>query len=192
MLPALVVLVLVVLVLVGLVAWLYRALGVGGLVLGFVLLAAAAAAGLRRPRGVVRRRGGHYTAGELARLDDRGLTLAAARMLRRDGWRVVDLTEDGRSRLYARGRGGRQLDVGFRSVTTSDHGDGEGGAAPLREAGRPGVDRLLRVIVHRGSFSRADVLWASRQGGVYLLDNSQLQRWASGDPLDSLGLPPAG
>ncbi|MFI2764307.1 hypothetical protein ACH5A3_36565 [Streptomyces echinatus] len=164
-------------------------LGVGGLALGVVLLAAAGTAGWRLRRAVVRRRGGHYTAAELARLDDQGLAVAAARMLRRDGWRVTDLTEQGRPRLYARDRWGRELDVAFRPVGTADEDEGVSRPAPLREAGRPGVDRLVRVVVHLGGFSRADVLWASRQGGVHLLDGQQLQRWAGGAPLDDLGLP---
>lgn len=173
-----------------LLAWLYRALGVGGLVLGVVALAVAAAAGLRLHRSVARRRSGHYTAAELARLDDPGLAVATARMLRRDGWRVVDLTaREGRPRLYARDRRGRELDVAFRPVATADEDEVAGGPAPLREAGRPGVDRLIRVVVHLGAFSRADVLWASRQGGVHLLDGHQLQRWADGATLDDLGLP---
>ncbi|MFI9824585.1 hypothetical protein ACIHFC_29650 [Streptomyces sp. NPDC052013] len=191
-LPAFVGLGLAVLAPVLLLAWLYRALGVGGLALGAALLAAAAAVGLRWRRTVVRRRGGHYTPAELARLDDRGLVVAAARMLRRDGWRVVDLTaREGRPRLYARDRRGRELDVAVRPVASAaatDEDEGATGPAPLREAGRPGVDRLIRLVVHLGTFSRADVLWASRQGGVHLLDGRQLQRWASGATLDDLGL----
>ncbi|MFD0501877.1 hypothetical protein ACFQ0G_01025 [Streptomyces chiangmaiensis] len=49
---------------------------------------------------------------------------------------------------------------------------------------------MTRVVIHLGGFSRADVIWASRQGGVHLLDGRQLQRWASGESLDDLGLPP--
>ncbi|WP_234336252.1 hypothetical protein [Streptomyces sp. NRRL S-1022] len=190
-LPGFVGLVLAVLAPVLLLVWFYRALGVGGLVLGVVLLAAAAAVGVRWRRAVVRRRGGHYTAAELTRLDDQGLAVAAARMLRRDGWRVVDLTaREGRPRLYARDRRGRELDVAFRPVASSAATDeDEGVPAPLREAGRPGIDRLIRVVVHLGGFSRTDVLWASRQGGVQLLDGRQLQRWAAGESLDDLGLP---
>ncbi|MFJ2008453.1 hypothetical protein [Streptomyces chartreusis] len=168
-----------------LLAWLYRTFGGVGLLLGVVGLAAAGAAGWR----VVRRRGGHYTPAELARLDDPGLVVAAARMLRRDGWHVTDLTEQGPPRLYARDRGGRELDVAFRPVAAADEDEGTPGAAPLREAGRSGVDRFVRVVVHRGSFSREDVRWASRQGGVHLLDGRQLQRWAGGASLDDLGLP---
>ncbi|MFF8432438.1 hypothetical protein ACF07Y_46470 [Streptomyces sp. NPDC016566] len=190
MLPAFVGLGLAVLAPVVLLVWLYRTLGVGGLVLGVVLIAVATTAGLRLRRTVVRRRGGRYTPDELARLDDQGLAVAAARILRRDGWRVVDLTvREGRPRLYARDRQGRELDVAFRPVVTSDEDEGMSGPAPLREAGRPRGDRLTRVVVHLGGYSRADVLWASRQGGVHLLDGRQLQRWADGDTLDELGLP---
>lgn len=172
-----------------LLAWLYRAFGVSGLVLGVALLAAAGTAGTRWRRAVARRRGGHYTTDELARLDDHGLAVAAARMLRRDGWHVVDLTEPGRPRLYARDpRGRRELDVAFRPVATADEDEGSTGPAPLRETGRPGVDHLIRVVIHLGTFSRADVLWASRQGGMHLLDGHQLQCWAAGTPLDELGL----
>ncbi|MEU9056448.1 hypothetical protein AB0D37_39690 [Streptomyces sp. NPDC048384] len=172
-----------------LLAWLYRTFGVAGLVLGVALLASSGTAGWHWRRAVVRRRGGHYTPAELARLDDPGLVVAAARMLRRDGWHVIDLTERGQPRLYARDRRGRELDVGFRPLATADEDEGTPGAAPLREAGRSGVDRLVRVVVHRGNFSRADVRWASRQGGVHLLDGHQLQRWAVGASLDDLGLP---
>ncbi|MFI9825917.1 hypothetical protein ACIHFC_37050 [Streptomyces sp. NPDC052013] len=170
--PGFIVLGLAVLAPVLLLAWLYKALDVGGLALGVILLAAAVAAGWRLRRTVVRRRGGHYTAAELAQLNDHGLAAAAARMLRRDGWRVVDLTvREGRPRLYARDRRGRKLDVAFRPVASAAATDeGARGPAPLRDAGRPGVDRLIRVVVHLGGFSRADVLWASRQGGVHLLD----------------------
>ncbi|MEV6057773.1 hypothetical protein [Streptomyces sp. NPDC052107] len=193
MLPAFVGLGLAVLVPVPLLVWLYRALGVGGLVLGVVLVAAAATAGLRVHRVVVRRRGGRYTAAELVRLDDQGLAVAAARMLRRDGWKVVGLTaRQGRSRLYARDARGRELDVAFRPVATADEDESAtvSWPAPLREAGRPGIDGLIRVVVHRGGYSRADVLWPSRQGGVQLLNGLQLQRWADGATLDELGLPP--
>ncbi|MEU5927092.1 hypothetical protein ABZ817_26435 [Streptomyces antimycoticus] len=73
-------------------------------------------------------------------------------------------------------------------MATADDEEDTSGLAPLREAGRPGVDRLTRVVVHLGGFSRTDVLWASRQGGVHLLDGHQLQQWAAGVSLDDLGL----
>ncbi|MGW5062810.1 hypothetical protein ACWEQ2_36830 [Streptomyces sp. NPDC004096] len=124
---------LAVLALVLLLMWLYRAFGVVGLVVGSVLLAAAGTAGRHLRRAVVRRRGGRYTAAELARLDDRSLVVAATRMLRRDGWEVVDLTaRKGRPRLYARDRRGRELDVAFRPVSTAGEDETVSGPAPLR------------------------------------------------------------
>jgi hypothetical protein len=192
-LPGFVGLGLAVLVPVLLLVWLYRAVGVGGLGLSVVLVAAAATAGQRVHRVVLRRRGGRYTPAELARLDDQGLAVAVARMLRRDGWRVIDLTaRQGRPRLYARDARGRELDVAIRPVATADEDEGAtaDGPAPLREVGRPGVDGLIRIVVHLGSFSRADVLWASRQGGVQLLAAHKVRRWAAGETLDVLGLPP--
>lgn len=172
-----------------LLAWLFRAFGIGGLMLGVVLLATAGTAGWRARQTAVRRRGGYYTAAELARLDDHGLTLAASRMLQRDGWEVVDLSsQEGQPRLYARDGRGRELDMAFRPVATANEGEGTSGPAPLRDVGRPSVDRLTRVVVHLGSFSNEDVRWASRQGGVHLLGGHQVQRWAAGDTLDALGL----
>jgi len=168
-------------------AWLYRALGAGGL----VLLAAATVVGWRWRRVAVRRRGGIYTPAELAALDEHGLAVAAERMLQRDGWHVISMPDAGRPRLYARDRGGRQLDVGFPPAdeATADEDTLAGPAPTLREAGRPGGDNLIRVVVNRGSYSRADVLWASRQGGVHLVDGRQLQQWAAGTSLNNLGLP---
>lgn len=171
-----------------LLAWLHRALGVGGLVLGVAVLAAATAVGVRWRRAVVRRRGGVYTSAEVAVLDEHGLAAAAERMLRRDGWHVIAMPDEGRPRLYARDRGGRQLDVAFRPADEAPTDEGAR-PAPLREAGRPGVDKLLRVVISRGAYSRTDVLWASRQGGVHLVDGRQLQQWAAGTSLDDLGLP---
>ncbi|MFD4764028.1 hypothetical protein ACFWOJ_35925 [Streptomyces sp. NPDC058439] len=168
--------------------WLHRALGVGGLVLGVVLLATALVAGLRWRQAAARRHSGIYTPAELAALDDRGLAAAAERMLRRDGWHVIAMPDGGQPRLYARDRGGRQLDIGFRPADEVVDEDAPTGPAPLREAGRPGIDNLIRVVVSRGSYSRADVLWASRQGGVHLVDSRQPQQWAAGAPLDNLGL----
>jgi hypothetical protein len=133
----------------------------------------------------VRRRGGHYTTEELARLDDRGLVEATARMLERDGWRVADLSlQKARLRLYARDRHGRELDVSFRPVAAG--GEDAHRPATVRETARPGADRPVRLIVHLGGFSRAEVLWASRQDDVHLLDGRQLRRWAAGTPLDGL------
>jgi hypothetical protein len=157
----------------------YRWLGWPGLVLfGAVVLVVAvpAAAARRRARG-------RYTARELAGLDVQGLSLAAARFLRRDGWEVVVAPYQGRPRLWAT-RAGRVLDVTFREP--SEPAEQEPGPAPLREAGRPAVDAIVRLVVSTGAYSRGDVLWASRQGGVVLLDGRGLRRWATGGPL---GLP---
>ncbi|MFF8882651.1 hypothetical protein [Streptomyces flaveolus] len=172
-------------------AWLYRALGAGGLVLGVLLLAAATVVGSRWRRAAVRRRGGIYTPAELTALDEHGLAVAAERMLQRDGWHVISMPDAGRPRLYARDRGGRHLDVGFRPADeASAHEDTLVGPAPtLRETGRPGVEGLIRVVVSRGTYSRTDVLWASRQGGVHLVDGRLLRQWAAGTSLNGLGLP---
>ncbi|MFD0371140.1 hypothetical protein [Streptomyces sp. NPDC127114] len=156
--------------------WLYRVLGIEGLVLGVALLAAATTVGLRWHRAVVRRRGGIYTPAEIAVLDDQVLAAAAERILRRDSWHVISMPDQGRPRLYARDRAGRQLDVAFRPDNMApDDEDAPAGPAPLREAGRPGIDNLIRVVISRGSYSRTDVVWASRQGGVHLVDGRQLQ-----------------
>jgi hypothetical protein len=172
-------------------AWLYRALGAGGLVLGVILLAAATVVGWRWRRVAVRRRGGIYTPAELTALDELGLAVAAERMLQRDGWHVISMPDAGRPRIYARDRGGRRLDVGFRPAgeESVDEDTLDSPAPTLTDAGRPGVDSPIRVVVSRGSYSRADVLWASRRGGVHLVDGRRLRQWAAGTSLDDLGLP---
>ncbi|MFJ4536619.1 hypothetical protein ACIP39_11705 [Streptomyces tibetensis] len=45
------------------------------------------------------------------------------------------------------------------------------------------------MVISPGSYSRTDVLWASRQGGVHLVDGRQLQQWAAGTSLNDPGLP---
>ncbi|MGC9539050.1 hypothetical protein [Streptomyces sp. UG1] len=167
-----------------LLVWLQRRYGVAGVALGVGLLTVIAVVGLRLRRGVVRRRGGRYTPQELDLLDERGLAEAVARILRRDGWRVVDLTlTKGRRRLHARDRQGRRLDVRFRAEET---GEGEDSPATLVEPGDPDADSTAQVIIHPGGFSRAETRWASLQGNVHLVDGGQLQRWARGVPLDEL------
>jgi hypothetical protein len=184
-LPSFVGLGLVPLALVLLLSGLDRAFGATGLVIGVLLSAVAVIVGLRLRRTFVRRRGGRYTAEELARLDDRGLVEATARILERDGWRVADLSlRKGRMRLYARDRDGRELDVTFRPVAADDE-DARWPAA-VREASRPGAEQPGRVIVHRGGFSHAEVRWASRHTDVHLVDGRQLRRWAAGTSLDGL------
>ncbi|MET7621775.1 hypothetical protein ACWC5O_44895 [Streptomyces sp. NPDC001450] len=167
--------------------WMYERLGVLGLVLSIAILVGLAVTLVRWRQAVARRRGGIYSAAQLSDLDEHGLAVAAQRFLRRDGWHVVSVPFKGRPRLSARDRTGRQLDVTFRPPGAS--AEGEPGRAPLREAGRQGVDRIIRVMVNPGSYSRTDVLWASRQGGVHLLDGVQLRQWAAGASLDDLGLP---
>ncbi|QOV41310.1 hypothetical protein IM697_27075 [Streptomyces ferrugineus] len=183
-LPAFAGLGLAVLVPVFLLVWLHRGFGVAGLAIGVGVLAAIALVALRLRRGVVRRRGGRYTAQELALLDERGLAEAVGRILRRDGWRVVDLTlTKGRRRLHARDRQGRRLDVRFRAEETAE---AEDSPATLVEPGEPDADSTVQVIVHPGSFSRAETRWASLQEDVRLVDGGRLQRWARGVPLDEL------
>ncbi|MEV5147176.1 hypothetical protein [Streptomyces sp. NPDC052727] len=184
-LPSFVGLGLVLLALVLLAGRLSRAFGATGPLMCALLSVVAATVGLRLRRRFLRRRGGRYTAQELARLDDRGLVEATTRMLERDGWRVADLSlRKGRMRLYARDDQGRALDVRFRPVATAD----EDAPWPetVREAVRPGTERPGRLIVHRGDFSHAEMRWASRQTDVHLVDGRRLRRWAAGTPLDSL------
>ncbi|MFF9492798.1 hypothetical protein [Streptomyces flaveolus] len=189
-LPAFTGLALTVAGLVAALAWLYRALGAGALLLGVILLAAATAVGSRWRRAAVRRRGGIYTPAELTALDEHALAVAAQRMLQRDGWHVISMPDAGRPRLYAHD-GGRHLDVGFRPADeTPAHEDTLAGPAPtLRETGRPGIDNLIRVVISPGSYSPTDTLRASHQHGVHLIDGRLLRQWATGTPLHSLGLP---
>lgn len=186
-LPGAVLLALAVTVPVAFLTWLSLRLGVLGLVLGLVLLGAGAVPLVRWRRAAARRRGGVYLPAELAGLDGHALAVAVGRMLRRDGWHVISAPFEGRPRLSATDRSGRQLDVVFRS-------DPKGpGATPLRDVGRLGVDRVLRVVVTTGSYGRADVLWAARQGGVYLVDGAVLADWAAGTTAAAaLGLSPSG
>lgn len=161
----------------------YRLAGIGVPLGALVVVAVAAPAAVRRHRPLARRRLGFYTPEELAELDTAGLALAVSRMLRRDGWRVLPQrrTED-RVRVRARDGRGQRLEVAFRPV-----------AEPLPDeevpsrAGRPGgPGPPIRLVVHRGAFTRRDVQWARRQGGVRLIDGSCLRRWAHGTPLNEL------
>ncbi|MET9407541.1 hypothetical protein ABZX90_17520 [Streptomyces sp. NPDC002935] len=164
----------------------YRVAGIGVPLGALVLLAVAAPAAVRRHRPLARRRLGFYTAEELAELDTQGLALAVSRMLRRDGWRVLPprRTEDGvRVRLRARDGRGHRLVVAFRPVAEPLPDED----APSRSGRTGGSGPPLRLVVHRGAFSRRDVQWARRQGGVRLIDGSCLRRWAHGTPLNELG-----
>lgn len=168
---------------------LHRAFGTPGLLLGLLLLTLAASVGLRLGRRAARRRKGRYTTRELARLDDRGLVEATARMLERDGWSVADLTlRRGRTRLYARDRHGRTLDVSFRSDTAAEEDAGLAATRveTVRQTIPPEAEHPRQVVIHRGKFSRAEVLQASRRDDVHLVDGRMLRRWAAGTPLDEL------
>lgn len=171
-----------------LLAWFHRTLGFGGLVLGVLLLTVAGAVVrvLRRP--VVRRRSGRYTPAEIAVLDDRALRLATARILRRDGWHVTDVSMRDRPRLYARDAQGRRLDVTFRPVETPAE-ERNAPAPTLRWAAvRDDTASVVRVVVQPGVLSPADLRRASRPGGVRLVDGRRLRHWANGATLEQLGL----
>lgn len=187
--PAFAVLVLLVAAPLGFVGWLWSVLEWGGLVLGLLVVGGVTVVLVRWRRAVARRRSGFYTAEELARLDHDGLAEAVGWMLRRDGWRVRSEPWQGKPRLFARDRGGRRLDVTLR--TDEAAAEDTPAPAPLRRVGTAGYFGMWQLIVSRGSYSRTDVLWSSRQGGCLLLDGRQLQAWAAGTALNDLvGLPP--
>ncbi|MET8859994.1 hypothetical protein [Streptomyces sp. NPDC004579] len=162
----------------------YRVAGIGVPVAALAVLAVVTPAAVRRHRPTARRRLGFYTPEELSELDTQGLALAVSRMLRRDGWRVQQArATEGRVRVRARNGQGHRLEVAFRPVAeplpdedTPSHSGRPGGPAPP-----------LRIVVHRGAFTRRDVQWARRQGGVRLIDGSCLRHWAHGTPLNELG-----
>ncbi|WP_143670322.1 hypothetical protein [Streptomyces antimycoticus] len=185
MAPAFVVLGFALVVLLSGLVWLYGRLSWPGLLLGLVLLAGLAVPLVRRRRAVLRRRRGYYRWGELQHRDEQGLAEAAARMLRRDGWRVRYEPWEGTPRLLCRDESGRRLDVTFRPGNGTDDGT-TSAPAPLRAAGPAGLGDEIRLVVSTGAFSRGDVLWSSRQGGVHLLDGHQLQQWADGTSLGVL------
>ncbi|MET7568385.1 hypothetical protein ABZT04_07760 [Streptomyces sp. NPDC005492] len=182
-LPALLVVALVVCGIVAGLAVTYRVLGTGALAGGLALLALVAAAVVRHHRPLARRRLGYYTPEEIADLDVEGLALAVSRMLRRDGWRALARPDSlGQPRVRARNRLGHRLDVAFRPVAEPLPDE----EAPTRTARSAGSGPHLRLVVHRGTFSRRDVQWARRQGGVQLIDGTRLRRWAHGTPLHRL------
>ncbi|MFD8706857.1 hypothetical protein ACFV1W_30355 [Kitasatospora sp. NPDC059648] len=161
------------------------ALGVGGLLVVLAVLGALAAAVVRRRAVVARRRAGRYTEAELQQLaDPHAVARATARMLRRDGWRVRSIPWQGTPRLMARDQHGRLLEVTVRPVDSA--GDATPAPAPLRRVGTTVNGGVLRLVVSLGRYSRQDVLWASRQGGVFLLDGQQLAAWGAGTTLSHL------
>ncbi|MFF3849022.1 hypothetical protein [Streptomyces sp. NPDC002328] len=156
-----------------------RTVGVWVPVLAVVALAAVVVVAVRRSRRPTRRRGGRYTAEELAELDMPALALAVARMLRRDGWRVLPPPAHDVPHLAARDGRGRLIDVVFRPV--AEPLPGEETACSCRLPGRPAP--RVRLVVHRGTFTHRDEVWAARQGNTYLIDGARLQLWARGTPL---------
>lgn len=183
MLPALAAVVLAACGVVAGLAVAYRVLGTGALLAGSALLAVVTAAAVRHHRPLARRRLGYYTPEEIAELDVQGLALAVSRMLRRDGWRVLSRPDaQGRPRVRAHNRLGQRLEVAFRPVAEPLPGE----EAPTRSVRRASSGPHLRLVVHRGTFSRRDVQWARRQGGIQLIDGPRLRRWADGTPLHRL------
>ncbi|MFF1442037.1 hypothetical protein [Streptomyces sp. NPDC058295] len=174
-------------------ALVYREFGGPACALLLAPLAVVAAVLRRLSRRPARRRGGYYTAQELAELDMPELVLAVARMLRRDGWRVLPPPRHDTHHLAARDGRGRLLDVAFRPVAEPlpDEESACSCRARLRVRGRAGPP--LRLVVHRGTFTHRDEVWASREPHTYLIDGPRLQLWACGTPLAQLagGLVPS-
>jgi hypothetical protein len=158
-------------------------------VLGVVLVAVVYLGGLVRAvlwRGaVVRRRRGHYTAAELARLGELQLPALVRSLLRRDGWQTVLAPHDGHPRILG-------TDVVFRLAGTRESPQSSGPrSAVLRAVGTRSHDGVIRLVVALDPFPRDDVLWASRQGGLHLVDGELIRRWADGEPVQQLlGLGP--
>lgn len=159
----------------------HRTLGPAALAAPALLCALAVPFLLQRRRPAARRRRGRYTEREIAELDTRGLALAVARMLRRDGWTVrLPPGDHVRPCVRARHPRGHRLEVAFRPV-----------AEPLpdeepRPVPRTGARAPVRLIVHRGDFGCRDRRWASGRANIRLLDGTLLRRWADGAPLDEL------
>ncbi|MEU4877861.1 hypothetical protein [Streptomyces sp. NPDC021608] len=157
---------------------------------GALTLAPLVVAGVvvhRRSRRPARLRGGYYTAQEPAELDTPALVLAVARMLRRDGWRVSSPARHDALHLAARDERGRRLDVAFRPVA-EPLPDEEACSCRTRPRSRPRGPTAppLRLVVHRGTFTHRDEVWAAREGHTYLIDGPRLRLWAHGTPLAQL------
>ncbi|MER5399289.1 hypothetical protein [Streptomyces sp. NPDC002599] len=187
MLPALAVVVVLLCAIVAGVAVGYRVAGIGVPIGVLAVLAVVTPAVVRRHRPLARRRLGFYTPEELAELDTQGLALAVSRMLRRDGWRVLpQRRSEARVRVRARDGRGHRLEVAFRPVAEPLPDED----TPSRSGRTGGPGPPLRLVVHRGAFTRRDVQWARRQGGVRLIDGPCLRRWAHGTPLNELSNSP--
>ncbi|MFF5185985.1 hypothetical protein ACFY30_19795 [Streptomyces sp. NPDC000345] len=190
-LPALALLVVAVCAVVVGLALVSRAFGGWACVPFLVAFALAAEALRRRSRPLARRRGGRYTAKELAELDMPALVLAVARMLRRDGWRVLAPSRHDAPHLAARDRRGRLLDVAFRPVAEPLPGEEDACSCRARLPERVRTGPALRLVVHRGTFTHRDEVWAARQGNTCLIDGPRLLLWARGTPLAQLAVGPA-
>ncbi|MER5950341.1 hypothetical protein ABT127_30290 [Streptomyces sp. NPDC001904] len=163
---------------------LYRAFGLGAVALALVLVWAS----LRGSRVPVQCRRGLYTPAGLSRLDRRGLAGAVERMLGRDGWQVTDLTERARRAALRRDAHGRELDEVVQAMIDISLGANvTGDGAPAGSA--PPSRGRHRLVVHRGSCGRADILWVARHPRVQLVDGVRLNRWAGGTPLSELDPP---
>jgi len=168
--------------------WCSQLFGTLGLVLGGSLYAWVLVRLVRWRGSVVRRRRGRYSEAEAARLSEKRLPDTVFVLLRRDGWKVCHAPYKGQPRIVGTDRSGQQqLDVTFRPANwTEDTLTSGPGPAPLRAAGTVGHGGTVRLVVSLGTYSRGDVLWASRQGGVYLIDGGLLRRWAAGERVQQL------
>ncbi|GAB7110394.1 hypothetical protein JCM4814A_87090 [Streptomyces phaeofaciens JCM 4814] len=159
----------------------------GGLACALLVVASAVvvAVARRRNRLPARRRGGHYTPEELAELDMPALVVAVGRMLRRDGWRVLPPPRHDTFHLFARDGRGRLLDVAFRPVA-EPLPDEEAACSCRRPRVRARAGPPLRLVVHRGTFTHRDEVWAAREGHTFLIDGPRLRLWARGTSLAQL------
>ncbi|WP_318216898.1 hypothetical protein [Streptomyces sp. SCL15-6] len=161
----------------------YRLTGPAAPVAALALAAVVVPVVVGRRRPLSRRRRGYYTPEEIAELDVDGLALAVCRMLRRDGWTVRRAADDGvRPRVQARHDRGHRLEVAFRPVA-EPLPDEDPPLAPASRGDRP---PRLRLVVHRGTFTRRDVRWARASEDIRLMDGTLLRRWAYGTPLHRL------
>ncbi|MEU0114483.1 hypothetical protein ABZ137_12305 [Streptomyces bobili] len=154
-----------------------------------VTLTVVAVVALRRSRRPARRRHGYYTAQELADLDPSALVLAVARMLRRDGWRVLRRPPTTPSTSPPVTGAGGCSTLAFRPV--AEPLPDEDDACSCRARWRSG--RPVRLVVHRGTLSHRDEVWTARRHHTHLLDGARLLLWAGGTPLaeiTALGSPP--
>ncbi|MFI9332928.1 hypothetical protein ACIGZJ_36010 [Kitasatospora sp. NPDC052868] len=168
--------------------WCWQLLDGLGLLLGGSAYALLVVRLVRWRGAVVRRRRGHYTDAEAASLTDGQLPAVVLSLLRRDGWRVMSAPYQGKPRIVGTDRrSGRGIDVVFRPSDWEEDTLSPGPApAPLRAVGTTGYGGVVRLIVSLGTYSRGDVLWASRQGGLHLVSGDLVRRWATGERVHQL------